>query len=164
MSGSTTRARASETRCCWPPDSSAGYRSASVASRVVARMAVTFLAMVARLRLRTASPYATFSATVMCGQSAWVWNTMETLRRSGGSVRPGEETTLSPRRISPAEGSMNPATRRSAVVFPQPDGPSRQTSCPCSISSETPSSAVSSPNRLVRPRRITDDTAAPTCR
>ena len=30
--GSVIRARASATRCCWPPESSAGFRSASAAS------------------------------------------------------------------------------------------------------------------------------------
>ena len=83
---------------------------------------------------------------------------MDTLRCSGGSVRSGEETTRSPSAISPAVGSMKPATRRSAVVLPQPEGPSRQTSWPCSISSETLSSAVRPPKRLVSPRRVTDDT------
>ena len=99
-----------------------------------------------------------FSATVMCGHSACDWNTIETLRCSGASVRPGEDTTRSPSTTSPAVGSMKPATRRSAVVFPQPEGPRRQTSCPSWISRETPSSAVWSPNRLVRPRKVTDDT------
>ena len=55
------------------------------------------------------------------------------LRRSGGSVRAGDDTTLSPTRISPADGSTKPAISRSVVVLPQPDGPSRQTSWPCSI-------------------------------
>ena len=53
---------------------------------------------------------------------------MDMLRCSGGSVRSGEETTRSPSAISPAVGSMKPAIRRSAVVLPQPDGPSRHTS------------------------------------
>ena len=52
------------------------------------------------------------------------------LRRSGGRARLGEETTRSPIVISPAVGSMKPATRRSAVVLPQPDGPSSVTNSP----------------------------------
>ena len=54
-------------------------------------------------------------------------------RRSGGTVRPGSETVRPPTRIVPRSGSMNPATSRSVVVLPQPDGPSRQTSEPCAI-------------------------------
>src|SRR5262245_58495154 len=60
--------------------------------------------------------------------------------------------------ISPAVGSMKPASSRSAVVLPQPEGPSRHTSVPWAISSDTLSRATASPKRLVRPRRTTDDT------
>jgi len=52
------------------------------------------------------------------------------LRRSGGVVRAGEDTSLSPTRISPADGSTKPAIKRSVVVLPQPEGPSRHTSRP----------------------------------
>ncbi len=67
------------------------------------------------------------------------------LRRSGGSVRAGEDTTRSPTRISPAVGSTKPAISRSVVVLPQPDGPSRQTSAPCSIVNDTSSTTASGP-------------------
>ena len=67
------------------------------------------------------------------------------LRPSGGTVRLGEDSTLSPTTISPAEGSMNPAISRKVVVLPQPDGPSRQTSCPCSIRNDTSSTATALP-------------------
>ena len=43
----------------------------------------------------------------------------------------------------PPIGSMKPAISRSVVVLPQPDGPSRQTSRPCSIASETLSTTAS---------------------
>ena len=55
------------------------------------------------------------------------------LRCSGGSVRAVDDTSRSPTWISPSEGSRKPAISRSVVVLPQPDGPSRQTSCPWSI-------------------------------
>jgi hypothetical protein len=67
------------------------------------------------------------------------------LRRSGGTVRAGEEITLSPTLISPAEGSTKPAISRSVVVLPQPDGPSRHTKQPCSTVSEISSTTGSSP-------------------
>src|SRR5215203_2932469 len=78
------------------------------------------------------------------------------LRCSGGSVRAGDETRRSPTRISPSEGSRKPAISRKVVVLPQPDGPSRQTSCPWSIVSETLSTTASDENRLVSPRKSTD--------
>src|ERR1700730_15988752 len=83
------------------------------------------------------------------------------LRCSGGSVRVFEDTSRSPTRISPSEGSRKPAISRSVVVLPQPDGPSRQTSCPWSIFSETSSTTASDPNRLVRPRKSTDANQVP---
>src|SRR5260370_8908780 len=78
------------------------------------------------------------------------------LRCSGGSVRALEETRRSPTLISPSDGSRKPAISRSVVVLPQPDGPSRQTSCPWSIRSETLSTTASDPKRLVRPCKSTD--------
>src|SRR5882757_5594716 len=78
------------------------------------------------------------------------------LRCSGGSVRAFEDTSRSPTRISPSDGSRNPASSRNVVVLPQPDGPSRQTSWPWSILSETLSTTASEANRLVRPRNSTD--------
>ena len=80
------------------------------------------------------------------------------LRRSGGSVCAGEDTSLSPTRISPALGSTKPAISRSVVVLPQPEGPSRQTSWPCSMVSEILSTTATSPYRLVRSRNSTDAT------
>ena len=40
---------------------------------------------------------------------------------------------------------------RNSVVLPQPEGPRKQTSLPLSTSSETASSAVKAPKRLVAP-------------
>ena len=67
------------------------------------------------------------------------------LRCSGGSVRAGDDTTRSPTAISPADGSTKPAISRKVVVLPQPDGPSRQTSSPCSMRSDTSSTTASRP-------------------
>src|SRR5579871_6381575 len=80
------------------------------------------------------------------------------LRASGGSVRRGDDTTRSPTTISPAVGSTKPAIRRNVVVLPQPDGPSRQTSEPCSMRSDTSSTAANLSYRLVRFRSSTDAT------
>src|ERR1700730_11619105 len=41
------------------------------------------------------------------------------------------------KRICPVVGSSNPATIRSVVVFPQPDGPSSEKNSPRPMSSET---------------------------
>src|SRR5215467_1190877 len=80
------------------------------------------------------------------------------LRRSGGNVFAGEDTSLSPTRISPAVGSIKPAIRRNVVVLPQPDGPSRQTRWPCSMVSDISSTTATGPYRLVKSRNSTDAT------
>src|SRR5665647_3234844 len=80
------------------------------------------------------------------------------LRRSGGTVCDGEEISRSPTRISPSLGSTKPAIKRSVVVLPQPDGPSRQTRWPCSICSDISSTTAILPYRLVRPFNSTDAT------
>src|SRR3954467_1415672 len=51
--------------------------------------------------------------------------------------------------IRPQPGASNPASMRSSVVFPQPDGPSSAKNSPRRMSSETPSTAWTSPYRLV---------------
>src|SRR5712691_3760055 len=84
---------------------------------------------------------------------------MDMLRRSGGSVRPGADTTRSPTAICPADGSMKPAMSRSVVVFPQPEGPSRLTRRPCSTRSDTSSTTATEPYRLVSERSSTDATS-----
>src|SRR6185312_8514238 len=83
------------------------------------------------------------------------------LRCSGGSVRAFDDTRRSPTWISPSEGSRKPAISRSVVVLPQPDGPSRQTSCPCPISKDTSSTATALPYRLPRPFSSTEATYPP---
>src|SRR5689334_1679210 len=89
-------------------------------------------------------------ATSRCGNSAYCWNTMLTGRLSGGSwvmSRPR-------RRIRPAVGSSKPPIMRSVVVLPQPEGPSSEKNSPGRISSETPSTARTAPNRFSRSMRL----------
>jgi len=56
--------------------------------------------------------------------------------------------------IRPAVGVSNPATIRSVVVLPQPDGPSSATSSPDAASSVSSETARTSPKRFVRPRSL----------
>ena len=65
-------------------------------------------------------------------------------------------------RIRPSVGCSNPAIIRRVVVFPQPDGPSREKNSPGSTSRSMWSTAVTSANRLVRPmRRISPRAISP---
>src|SRR5215467_6701370 len=54
----------------------------------------------------------------------------------------------------PESGSTRPATMRSTVLFPQPDGPSSERNSPGAASSETSSTATTGPNVLRSRRRL----------
>src|SRR5205814_6007280 len=73
---------------------------------------------------------------------------MPILRAYGGSP----STRRSPNRMSPPSTGEKPAIMRSSVVLPQPDGPSSVNSSPSPTSSETRSTAVAAPNRLLTSR------------
>src|ERR1700730_14113266 len=64
-------------------------------------------------------------------------------RSRGGTRMPrsGEDTTRPAMLISPPVGCSRPATQRSVVVLPQPDGPSRTTISPAGTAKLTPSMA-----------------------
>ncbi len=51
-------------------------------------------------------------------------------RSSGASIRPGWLTASPSSQTAPATSGSKPATARSTVVLPQPDGPSRQPTLP----------------------------------
>src|SRR5262245_55384865 len=61
-------------------------------------------------------------------------------------------------RMSPASGDSSPASRRSVVVLPHPDGPSREKNSPRRSSKDTPSTARVAPKRLETSRNSTLDT------
>ena len=62
-------------------------------------------------------------------------------RRSGGSMVTSELS----KEIAPPVGSSKPATQRSVVVLPQPDGPSSETSSPSATSRSMPFTAATVP-------------------
>ena len=61
----------------------------------------------------------------------------------------------------PPEATSSPASSRSAVVLPEPDGPTSTMNSPSAISSESSSSAVTSPNRLLTSSKTTRPIAQP---
>src|SRR5438552_10046219 len=58
-------------------------------------------------------------------------------------------TTLPPIRMRPRVGLSSPATQRSAVVFPHPDGPTRIMNSPSAIWSERSSRATAPPGKVL---------------
>ena len=61
-----------------------------------------------------------------------------------------DEMSLPSTRTDPVSAVSKPATMRSAVVLPQPDGPSNATSSPGAISIDSPSRALAAPNERLR--------------
>ncbi len=147
--GSVTSARASARRCCWPPDSLVAWRSASSASPTASstrrtRWPISVLPRRWR-RGTTSSGNETLLNTLMCGQIAYDWKTMPSPRLLAGTLtrRLPSNSTVSLRRMTPASGRSRPATDRSVVVLPQPDGPSSVNRAPSWTSKLTPSTANS---------------------
>src|SRR5882672_10105401 len=62
-----------------------------------------------------------------------------------------------PIRTQPESGASRPATTRSSVDLPQPDGPSSTTNSPSRAVSERQSTATLSPKRLVTPSIVNSD-------
>src|SRR5882762_4817330 len=66
-------------------------------------------------------------------------------------------TSWSPIRMRPYEGRSRPASMRSVVVLPQPDGPTRTMNSPASTVRFRSSTAASAPNSLYTPSNLTWD-------
>ena len=64
-------------------------------------------------------------------------------------------TTLPPMEMVPPVTSSRPATIRSAVDLPQPEGPTSTMNSPSRMSRSSPSMTRTSPNRLVTPLSTT---------
>ena len=126
--GSRTSARPSADRCCCPPDSWLGRRSSTSAScrRSATSRTRRFTDATRSWASRSGKPM--FSATVMCGYRAYVWNAIAMSRWPASTslmTTPSIDT-------SPRETSSSPAIIRSTVVLPHPDGPTRTNSSPSS--------------------------------
>src|SRR5919201_4931351 len=138
--GSRTIARPSATRWRWPPETALGLRSSSLSR------SSTFAASLTRRLISSFGVFSSFkpnarlSNTVMCGYSAYDWKTIAMFRSFDGT----RFTTRSPIRSNPVVMSSRPATQRSAVVLPQPEGPTRTRNSPSSISRFRSSTAVTS--------------------
>ena len=128
--GRGASARASATRCCWPPESSCGKRCAYCVRPTRRSSSGT---RSRRSPRRTPKP--TFCSTLRCGKSAYSWKTIPIPRACAGTKTPGPKTGRSSIAISPASGRSKPATSRSSVVLPQPLGPSSATNSPRSTQS-----------------------------
>src|SRR6266508_3630502 len=143
--GWLTTARAIETRCCSPPESSSGNEFILSARPTSVSTSGTFFRIEARLSPCTFSAYATFSAAVRFVSSLKSWKTQPTLRRSIGTFECfSRPRSRPPTRILPAVGSSSLRSRRISVDLPEPDAPTTKTNSPFSITKETSLSASTS--------------------
>src|SRR3712207_6689201 len=86
-------------------------------------------------------------ATERCGNSWPSWNISANPRRCVGS--PVTSAPSNPTR--PLRGRSSPATARSRVDLPQPEGPSTASTSPSGNRNETSSTALTPSNATVRP-------------
>ncbi len=142
INGRLTNARAMATRCCSPPDNSSGIRC-SLPSRPTSRSTSgTTLLMVTRGLPITSSAKAMFWWTFLLGSSRKSWKTHPMERRKAGTFHDDSRATSLPSTSTvPDVGVSSRSSSRRNVDLPDPDGPTRNTNSPLSISSETSLSA-----------------------
>ena len=138
--GSSAIARAMATRCCWPPDSSAGRwsaRSASPTRSSAARPSASASARVLPATLR--------SASVDVAERRHVRIEVERLEHHADAL--AGMVDVGPRRRAcrcrrprslPDDGSSSRLRQRSRVDLPEPDGPITNTSSRSATSRSTP--------------------------
>ena len=147
--GLLASARASATRCCWPPDSSCGI--AAGRSRT-ARPARAGRRPARRGRSPRRRPKPTLPADRQVREQGAVLGDVADAaalgrqRAAAGSRRP-----CSARTTVPARGRSKPAMTRSRVVFPLPDGPSTAVIDPLGTSRSTPLQHLGRPVAAVTP-------------
>ena len=155
--GRLTSARASATRCCWPPESWRGWRSPSPSSPTSSQHLVDAALRLLASRPLRRRPNATLSKIEQVREQ-------RVALEDGVDVAPVRRqaaTSRSPRKIAPSLGCSKPPIMRSVVVLPQPDGPSRAKNEPRGISSEMPSTAATSSKRLTTLSSRTSGVAQP---
>ncbi|CAO0824917.1 hypothetical protein SMICM17S_01052 [Streptomyces microflavus] len=147
---SRARARARATRCCWPPDIWCGKRLPWSGSPTSSRSSP---AVACRSAVETPHPGA--EGHVVAGVEVRE-EAVATEDHPGVTPVGGDGVMSSPStRTSPESGCSNPARTRSAVVLPQPEGPSRARSSPGSAVRSSPSRATVGPNARRRERNST---------
>ncbi len=131
MGGFIASERAIATRCCWPPDSWAGYLSAWLATPTRSSRLIAFSRASVFDALRTfIGASATFSTIVLCANRLKDWNTMPTSDRNWASLRPSSGSTWPSIAMVPESIVSKRLMVRHNVDLPEPDGPSTTTTCP----------------------------------
>src|SRR3954452_2897724 len=141
ISGRDTSARAPATRCCWPPESSAGRWFSRSLSPIVFTTVSNQLLSTSRPAMSNGRVM--FSLAVRVGIRLNAWNTKPIRsRRSWVSCLSDKVVrSTSPMNTLPSVGVSRPASTCNRVDFPDPDGPMMAVHSPLIRSSEMPRSA-----------------------
>ena len=129
--GSIHKARAIATRCCWPPESWAGYLLAWLAKPTRSNnfSPFSFAAPFSLLRTFTCASVR-FSIMERWGNNSKCWNTIPTLARNLAKSVRLSLTFISFTRISPCCIGSKPLTVLISVDLPDPEGPQTTTTSP----------------------------------
>jgi hypothetical protein len=123
ISGRLASARATATRCCWPPDSSLGRWVSRSPSPVV----FTTVSSHSWSGLRPASDSGStmFSRALSVGTRLNAWNTkpMRSRRNNVSSSSDRAPRSWSPMKTWPEVSESRPAMQCMSVDLPEPDGP-----------------------------------------
>ena len=143
--GRMTSARASATRCCWPPESWPGWRSSRPVERHLLQRRLH-----ARARSRPCgTPRMRRPKADVLGHGAMRKQRVG-LEHHAHVALVHRQSVMSrpPTWTRPSSGSSKPAIMRSVVVLPQPDGPSSEKNSPAAMSSVTSSTATTRPSNV----------------
>ena len=162
--GDSTSARARATRWRMPIESSRGRWRAKPSMPVRSQSSAATRRRSWRRTPRSLRGRATLSRTLSHGRRFVSWKTSASCSSAPGSGRPPSHRSRPPSRTRPVVGGVRPATARSSVVFPQPDGPTMATTSPSCTVRSTGSSACTAPardpNRFDTSRSATSVTGA----
>ena len=148
--GSMASARAIATRCCWPPESWAGYFVGLVADAdPVEELAWPCVSASALAMPRTLiGPSVTFSRIVLWAKRLKLWKTIPTSARRCASALPSAGSGWPSRLIVPLSMVSSRLIARHSVDLPEPDGPITTTTSPRLIDRLMSWRTCRSPNHL----------------
>ena len=136
-------------RCCWPPESWAGYLSRWLAIPTRSSSSIARFCASALFVLRTLSgARVTLSRIVLWAKRLKLWKTMPTSARSPASALPSAGSGLPSTSIVPLSIGSSRLIVRHSVDLPDPDGPSTTTTWPASTSRLMSRSTCSAPKCL----------------
>ena len=146
--GLETSARATATRCCWPPESSEGRWVRRSSSPTVRTSCSSHSA--SGLRPAIDSGSTRFSSAVRTGSRLKNWKTKPSLSRRSLVRSPSSRAVISsPSRVTvPEVGLSRPARMCIRVDLPDPDGPMIAVKCPRSkpVLTSTRASTAAAPS------------------